>query len=84
MSVPVPHPHLHQKGGPGSVIIPQQQKTHFSLIPAGSQHGLQHIFSLFQKFRHIICLIAQMLVVGSPARRHFVLPGFLPIDEKAV
>ena len=83
-SVPIPHRHLHQEGRPCPIIIPKEQKSHLSLVPAGAQHGFQIIFPLFQKRRHIIRLITQMFMIRSPAGRHFILSRLLAVYEKTI
>ena len=62
-AVLIPDCQLHQKRRPGAVIVPPQQESHLPFVPACPQHGLQRIFSLFQKRCHVIGLVAQMLMV---------------------
>ena len=55
-------------------------KTKSSLVPAGSQHNAQRIFSFVKAGRHIVGLILNPEVVVVVERRQIFIPHLFAVD----
>ena len=66
------------------IEIADMMEGQHALVPASPQMSAEHILTGAQKFRHLISLIAQALLISRPARCELIPPHPLAIDEELI